>query len=99
VNRVFSELGAETVLRSRPLGVNKKVSAVVVATCSATPPRAPRGKSSKKRKGMSEVGDISSSTIRPEKTKSLESRKRKHKASEGVSDAEIQAASSLAQLG
>jgi hypothetical protein len=48
---------------------------------------------------MSEAGDISSSTIRPKKTKSLESSKRKHKASEGVSDAEIHVASSLAQLG
>jgi hypothetical protein len=33
------------------------------------------------------------------KTKSLESSKRKHKSSEAVSDVELQAASSLAQLG
>jgi hypothetical protein len=45
VNRVFSEFGAETTLCSRPPGVNKKVLAVAVATCSATPPKAPRGKS------------------------------------------------------
>jgi hypothetical protein len=43
---------------------------------------------------MSEASDISS-----KKTKSLESCKRKHKAFEGTSDAEIQAASSLTQLG
>jgi hypothetical protein len=36
--------------------------------------------------------------ICPSKTKSLESSKRKRKASEDVSDAEIQAASSLAKL-
>jgi hypothetical protein len=68
VNRVFSEFGAETTLCSRPPGVNKKVLAVAVATCSATPPKAPRGKSSKKRKGMNEASDASS-----KRTKSLES--------------------------
>jgi hypothetical protein len=46
VNHVFSEFGAETT----PL--NKKVPAVAVATCSAAPSKAPRGKCSKKRKGM-----------------------------------------------
>jgi hypothetical protein len=75
---------------------DKKVHTVAVASCSAAPPKAPRKKSSKK--GKSSAGDTSS-IIRPEKTKSLESRKRKHKASEGIFDAEIQAASSLAQLG
>jgi hypothetical protein len=63
------------------------------------PPKAPRRKASKKGIRKSEAGDISSSTVHPEKTKSVESSKRKRKASEGVSDAEIQAASSLAQLG
>jgi hypothetical protein len=98
VNCVFSELGAEIALRSCPPGVDKKVPVVVVATCSAALPKAPRKKSLNKRKGMNEAGDISSSTIHPEKTKSLESSKWKCKASDSVSDAEVQAASSLAQL-
>jgi hypothetical protein len=96
VNRVFSELGPKTTLRSHPPGVNKKVPVVAVATCSPAPPKTPRGKSSKKRNGMNEGGDISSSTIHPKKTKSLESCKRKRRASHSVSDAEVQAASGLA---
>jgi hypothetical protein len=44
VNRVFSKLGAEIALRSRPPGVNKKVLAIAMATCSVAPPKAPRGK-------------------------------------------------------
>jgi hypothetical protein len=57
----------------------------------------PRGKSSKKRKGITD--ETSSFAVRPEKTKSLESSKRKRKSSEVVLDVELQAASSLAQLG
>jgi hypothetical protein len=97
VNRVFSELCAETAFRSRRPGVDKKAPAVAVASCSTAPPKAPRIKSSKK--GKSSTSDTSSAIVRPDKTKSLESSKRKLKASEGVSDAEIQAALSLAQLG
>jgi hypothetical protein len=99
VNCVFLELGTETALRSRPPGMDKKVPAVAMAICSAAPPKAPRKKASKKGKGMREAGDISSSTIRPEKTKSLDSSKWKRKASDDISDAEVQAASSLDQLG
>jgi hypothetical protein len=99
VNRVFSELGAETAFRSRPPSVDKKIPAVAVAVCSAAPPKAPRRRSSKKEKAKSNGGDTSSPAIRPGKTKSLESSKRKRKASEDVSNAEIQAASSLAHLG
>jgi hypothetical protein len=66
VNRVFSELSAKTALRSRPPSVDKKVPAVAVASCSAAPPKAPRKKASKKGTRKSEVGDISSSIIRPE---------------------------------
>jgi uncharacterized protein YktA (UPF0223 family) len=94
VNRVFSELGAETAFHSHRPGVYKKAPAVAVASCSAAPPKSPRRKSSKK--GKSSTGDTSSPTVHPDKTKSLESSKRKRKASEDVSDAEIQAASSLA---
>jgi hypothetical protein len=38
VNHVFSELSAETTLRSRPPGADKKIPAVVVVVCSAAPP-------------------------------------------------------------
>jgi hypothetical protein len=99
VNQVFSELSAKTTLRSRSLGVDKKVPTVAVATCSAAPTKAPRKKASKKGKRKSEVGDTSSSIIHPEKIKSLESSKRKRKASKDIFDAEVQTASSLAQLG
>jgi hypothetical protein len=97
VNRVFSELGAETALRSRPPGMDKKISVVVVAVCSAAPPKARRSRASKKEKAKSCAGDTSS-VVRPGNTKSLESSKRKRKDSEDIFDAEIQAASSLAQL-
>jgi hypothetical protein len=87
VNRVFLELGTETTLCSRPPGVDKKVPAVAIASCSVAPPKAPRKKSSKK--GRSSVGDTSSSIIRPNKTKSWESSKRKRKASDNISNAEV----------
>jgi hypothetical protein len=96
INRVFSQLSAKDSFRSRRLGVDKKAPAVVVASCSAAPPKSPRRSS---KKGKSSVGDTSSAIICPDKTKSLESSKQKRKTSEVVSDAEIQAASSLAQLG
>jgi uncharacterized protein YktA (UPF0223 family) len=54
VNRVFSELGAETALRSLRPGVDKKVLVVAVASCLVAPPKAPRRKSSKK--GKSSAG-------------------------------------------
>jgi hypothetical protein len=50
VNHVFSECGTETALCSRPPGTNKKLPVVVVATCSAPLPKAPRWQSS--RRGM-----------------------------------------------
>jgi uncharacterized protein YktA (UPF0223 family) len=93
VNRVFSKLGAETAFRLRRPSEDKKTP----ASCSAAPPKAPRRKSSKKRK--SSTVDTSSPIVRLDKTKSLESSKQRCKASEGVSNAEIQSTSSLAQLG
>jgi hypothetical protein len=39
VNRVFSEFGAETTLRSCPPSVDKKVPAVAIASCLAVHPR------------------------------------------------------------
>jgi hypothetical protein len=50
VNRVFSEFVAETALRSRPPGVDKKIPAVVIVVCSAAPPKVPRRRASKKGK-------------------------------------------------
>jgi uncharacterized protein YktA (UPF0223 family) len=97
INRVFSEVCGENSFRSCHPSIDKKAPAVAVASCSATPPKAPRRRSSKKRKNS--TNETSSSAVRPEKTKSLESSKRKRKTSEAISDVEIQAASGLAQLG
>jgi hypothetical protein len=70
--------------------------AVAVSSCSARPPKAPRRRSSKS--GLSIVDETTSSGVQPSKTKSLESSKRKRKSFEQVSNAELQAASSLAQM-
>jgi hypothetical protein len=99
VNRVFSELGTETALQSHPLGVYRKISAIIVAVCSAAPPKARGRRASKKDKAKSDAGNNSSPVVCSTKAKSLESSKRKRKASEDIFDAEIQAASSLAKLG
>jgi hypothetical protein len=97
-NRVFSELGATTTLRSRLPGVDKKVPAVVVVGYSAAPPKARWKRALKKEKAKNNAGDTSSPAICPSKTKSLESSKRKRKASESTFEIEIQAASGLANL-
>jgi hypothetical protein len=97
INRVFTEVCGENSFRSRRPGIEKKALAVAVASCSAAPLKAPRGKSSKKRKVSTD--EPSSSVVCPEKTKSLESSKRMRKSSEAISDVKLQAASSLAQLG
>jgi hypothetical protein len=89
VNHVFSELSAETALRSHPPGVDKKILAIAIAVCSAAPPKAPRRRTSKKGKVKSSAIDTSSPSVHPGKTKSLESSKRKRKASEDISDADI----------
>jgi hypothetical protein len=93
INRVFSEVCGKNSFRSRRPG---KAPAVAMASCSAAPLKAPRGKSLKKRKEG--TYETSSFAVHPEKTKSLESSKQKRKSSEAVSDVELQAASSLAQL-
>jgi uncharacterized protein YktA (UPF0223 family) len=90
INRVFSEVCGEKSFRSRRPGLTMKVHAVAMASCSVAPLKASR------RRG--DTSETSSSTVCPEKTRSLESNKRKRKSSEVVSDAEMQAASSLAQL-
>jgi hypothetical protein len=96
ISWVFSEVCGERSFRSRRPGIHVKVPAVAVASCSAAPLKASRRRSSKKGKGNTD--ETSSSTVCPEKTKSIESHKRKRKSSEVVSNVEIQAASSLAQL-
>jgi hypothetical protein len=73
-----------------------KAPIVAVASCSAAPLKAPRGKFLKK--GKVDTDETSSSAVRPKKTKSLESNKRKRNSSEAVSDVELQVASGLARL-
>jgi DNA-directed RNA polymerase subunit N (RpoN/RPB10) len=87
INHVFSEISGENSFCSRRPGIDKKAPAIVVVSCSAVPPKAPRRESSKKRKNS--TYETSSSAVRPDKTKSLESSKRKRKTSEAISDIEI----------
>jgi hypothetical protein len=75
INHVFSEISGEKSFRSRRLGIPVKIPAVVVASCSAAPLKALRRRSSKKGKG--DTNETSSSSVRLEKTKSLESSKGK----------------------
>jgi hypothetical protein len=96
INRVFSEVCGEKSFRSCRPGIIMKAPVVAVASCSTAPLKSPRRTSLKKGKGGTD--ETSSSTVRPEKTRSLESSKRKRKSSEVVLDVKLQAASSLAQL-
>jgi hypothetical protein len=96
INRVFSEIFGEKSFCSRRPGPPVKMPCVVVASCSTAPLKALRRKSSTKSKAN--IGETTSSSVQPTKTKSLESTKRKHKSSEQVSEVRLQAASSLAQL-
>jgi hypothetical protein len=75
INRVFSEACGEKSFRSRRPGIVMKAPAVAVASCSATPLKAPRRTSSKK--GKKYTDETSSSAVRPEKTRALESNKQK----------------------
>jgi hypothetical protein len=96
INRVFSEVCEDKSFRSRRPGLKLKMPAVVVASCSAAPLKASRRRSSKSSKLI--IDETTSSCVQLAKTKSLESSKRKRKSSKQVSDAELQAASSLAQM-
>jgi hypothetical protein len=96
INRVFTEVGGDKSFNSRSPGPKLKVPAVAVASCSAAPINAPRGRSSKR--GSSAVNESTSSGVKPSKTRSLESSKRKRKTSEQISYVELQAASDLAQM-
>jgi hypothetical protein len=70
--------------------------AIAVASFSAAPLKALRRRSSKSSTLI--INEKTSSNVQPVKTRSLESSKRKCKSSEQVSDVELQAASSLAQM-
>jgi hypothetical protein len=96
INRVFSEVCGDKSSSSRGPGPKLKVPAIAVASCSASPINAPRIRSSKR--GSSSVSEGTSSGVKPSRTRSLESLKRKRKTSERTSDAELQAASGLAQM-
>jgi hypothetical protein len=96
INRVFSEICKEKCFPSRRPGPPVKNPCVVVASCSTVPLKALRKKSSKKSQGTPD--ETTSSGVQPAKTKSLESTKRKRRTSEQISDVELQAASSLAQM-
>jgi hypothetical protein len=94
INRVFSEICREKSFPSRRPGPSVKMPCVAVASCSAVPLKALRKKSSKK--SQVTPAETTSSGVRPTKTKSLESTKRKRRTSEQISDVELQAASGLA---
>jgi hypothetical protein len=96
INRVFSEVCEDKAFPSRRPGRKMKIPAVAVASCSVAPSKAPMRRSSKS--GPSISDETKTSGVQPSKTKSLESSKCKRKSSEQVLDAELQAASSLAQM-
>jgi hypothetical protein len=96
INRVFSEVCGDKSFHSRRPGRKLKILAVVVSSCSTAPSRAPRRRSSKRCLAIAD--DSTSSSVQSAKTRSLESSNCKRKTFEQVSDAELQAASSLAQM-
>jgi hypothetical protein len=96
INRVFSDVCGDKYFSSRGPGPKLKLPAIAVASCSAAPINAPRINSSKR--GSSPAREGTSSGVKPSRTKSLESSKRKRKTSGRTSDAELQAASGLAQM-
>jgi hypothetical protein len=95
-NRVFSEVCGDKSFRSGRPGRKLKMPTIAVASCSATPLKGPRRRSSKSSTLI--IDETMSSSVQHAKTRSLESSKRKRKSSEQVLDAELQAASSLAQM-
>jgi hypothetical protein len=63
INRVFSEVCGDKSFRSRRPGRKLKMPAVAVASCSATPPKAPRRRSSKSR--LSIADETTSCSVQP----------------------------------
>jgi hypothetical protein len=80
INRVFTEVCGDKSFSSRSPGPKLKVPAVAVASCSAAPINVPRRRSSKR--GSSAISESTSSGVKPSRTRSLESSKRKRKTSE-----------------
>jgi hypothetical protein len=66
INRVFFEVCGDKPFRSRRPGCKLKMPAVVVASCSAVPPKAPRRGSSKS--SLSIDDETTSSSVQPSKT-------------------------------
>jgi hypothetical protein len=77
INRVFSEICGDKFFSSRGPGPKLKLPAVAVASCSAAPINAPRIRSSKRSSSPATEG--TSSGVKPSRTRSLESSKRKRK--------------------
>jgi hypothetical protein len=97
INRIFSEVCGDKFFSSRGPSPKLKLPAVAIASCSAAPINAPRTRSSKRSSSSATEG--TSSGVKPSRTRSLESSKRKRKTSEPqTSEAELQAASGLAQM-
>jgi hypothetical protein len=96
ISHVFSEVCGDKAFPSRRPSRKLKIPVVTVASCSVAPPNAPRRRSSKS--GTTTANETTSSGVQPSKTKSLESSKCKRRTSKQVSDVELQAASSLAQM-
>jgi hypothetical protein len=96
INHIFSEVCGDKSFNSRRPGRKLKIPAVAITNCSAAPISAPRRRSSKS--GLATADETTASGVKPTKTKSLESSKRKRKSSKQLSDAELQAASSLARM-
>jgi hypothetical protein len=87
INRVFSEVCGDKSFHSCHPGIKKKAPAVVVASCSSGPLKTSRKSSSKKRKAADDGAP--SAVVCPEKTKFLESSKRKHKSTDIASEVEL----------
>jgi hypothetical protein len=96
INRVFSEVCGDKSFCSRHLGIKTRTPAVAVASCSSEPSNISRRSSSKKWKGID--NGTPSVAVCPDKTKFLESNKRKHQSTEGVTNVELQATTSLVGL-
>jgi hypothetical protein len=97
INRIFSEVCGDKFFSSQGPGPKLKLPAIAVASCSAAPINAPRIRSSKR--GLSPASEGASSGVKPLRTRSLELSKRKRKTPKlRTSDAELQAASGLAQM-
>jgi hypothetical protein len=96
INHIFSEVCGDKSFNSRRPGCKLKIPAVAITSCSAAPISAPRRRSSKS--GLATADETTASSVKPTKTKSLESSKRKRKSSKQLSDTELQAASSLARM-